>query len=294
MAMICRQVLDLGRQRAEAVDQLGGEGVDLAHGRAACAMPPVEAEADAEIGDVALGDQHRHADVDLRRPGPRAATARRRRAPPAPPLPACAGRARCRPRGCGPDCSSPSRLPAPRMSRSWLARVKPAPSVVQRLHDLEAALLGPTSALHAVGKSQIGIAALLRAADAAAQLIELRQAEHVGAMDDDGVGRRDVEAGFDDAGGQQQVVLAVVERRHGLLELAVAGIWPWAIDELDLRHQLAQARARPCRGPRCAGRRRRSGRRGKCSRRIASRRMHRIVAAARRCAPPAGRPAAWR
>ena len=75
------------------------------------------------------------------------------------------------------------------------------------------------------GEQRIG--ALLGAADAAAQLVELRQAEHVGAVDDQRVGGRDVEAGFDDRGRQQHVVGAVVEGGHDVFELAGA-IWPWA------------------------------------------------------------------
>src|SRR3546814_11681462 len=48
-----QQVVHLGRQRAEAVDQLGGEGVDLPpvdQGR----EPPVAAEAQVEVGDGAV------------------------------------------------------------------------------------------------------------------------------------------------------------------------------------------------------------------------------------------------
>ena len=52
------QVLDLARQLAEAVDQLGGEGVDvgaLLQQRQAA----VEPEPQLQVGDVALRDQHR-------------------------------------------------------------------------------------------------------------------------------------------------------------------------------------------------------------------------------------------
>ena len=60
-------MLDLGRQRPEAVDQLGAERIDLALvldlGEAA-----VEREPHRQIGDIVLGDQHRRADGDLRRP----------------------------------------------------------------------------------------------------------------------------------------------------------------------------------------------------------------------------------
>ena len=62
------------------------------------------------------------------------------------------------------------------------------------------------------------IGAQLGAADAAAELVDLRQPEHVGAVHDQRVGGRDVEAGFDDRGREQHVELAVVERRHHVLE----------------------------------------------------------------------------
>ena len=67
MAMISSRFSTSARQRAEAVDQFRGEGVDLApveqRGDAA-----IEAEPHIEIGDIALGDQHGRADGDLRRP----------------------------------------------------------------------------------------------------------------------------------------------------------------------------------------------------------------------------------
>src|SRR5216683_6478592 len=52
---------------SEAIDELGGKGIDLAavHQRGDAA---IEAEADAEIGDVSLGDEDGGADGDLRRP----------------------------------------------------------------------------------------------------------------------------------------------------------------------------------------------------------------------------------
>jgi hypothetical protein len=50
-------------------------------------------------------------------------------------------------------------------------------------------------------------------------LVERGQTEHVGPVHDQRVGGRDVEAGFDDRGREQHVVLALVERRHHVLEL---------------------------------------------------------------------------
>src|SRR6478609_3614871 len=97
-----------------------------------------------------------------------------------------------------PDCSSPSRLPAPLMSRSWLASMKPAPSVG--------------------GDGDIGVGPDLGAADAPAQLIELGEPEHVGVVHDQRVGGGDVEARLDDRGRQQHVVLPVVEGVHHRIE----------------------------------------------------------------------------
>src|SRR3712207_7398591 len=51
-----------------------------------------------------------------------------------------------------------------------------------------------------------------------AQLVELGKPEHVGAVHDQRVGGRDIEAGFDDRCGEQNVVLAVVEGVHHFVE----------------------------------------------------------------------------
>ena len=61
-----------------------------------------------------------------------------------------------------------------------------------------------------------------RPAHPPADLVELGQAELVGAVDDQGVGPGDVEAGLDDAGRDQHVGLAPDEGQHDLLELALA------------------------------------------------------------------------
>ena len=65
------------------------------------------------------------------------------------------------------------------------------------------------------------------AADAAAELVELAEAELVGLVDDDGVHVRDVEAGLDDRGADEDVRPAVREVVHDvgqlvLVHLAVA------------------------------------------------------------------------
>ena len=114
--------------------------------------------------------------------------------------------------------------------------------LVERLHHFEPALrrLGQHLARR---QGQIGIGAQLGAADAAAQLVELRQAEHVGAMDDQRVGGRDVEAGFDDVGREQHVVVALVEGGHHLLELGRRHL-AMRHRHLHLGHQLAAAARR--------------------------------------------------
>lgn len=58
----------------------------------------------------------------------------------------------------------------------------------------------------------------MRAADTPAHLIELRQAEVVGVVDDDGIGIGDVEAVLDDTRREQDVVIALVEVHHDVLE----------------------------------------------------------------------------
>jgi hypothetical protein len=59
------------------------------------------------------------------------------------------------------------------------------------------------------------------AADAPTQLIELGEAEAVGAVDQDGVGVGDVDAALDDGRSDEHVGLAGDEAHHDLLELAL-------------------------------------------------------------------------
>ena len=89
---------------------------------------------------------------------------------------------------------------------------------VEGLEHLEA-LLRLYGELLVRRRREQGVGAGLGAPDAAAQLVELGEAEHVGPVHDEGVGGGDVEAGFDDGGGEQHVELALVERGHHVLEL---------------------------------------------------------------------------
>ena len=74
---------------------------------------------------------------------------------------------------------------------------------------------------------KVGVGGDVRAAHATADLVQLRKAQHVGALDDERVRLRDVDARFDDRGRDEHVRVARDERVHALLELALA-IWPWA------------------------------------------------------------------
>ena len=79
----------------------------------------------------------------------------------------------------------------------------------------------------------------LAPAHAAADLVGLGEAEQVGAVDDQRVRLRDVEAGLDDRRRAEHVVVATQELEHDLLELAVAHL---AVGDADphLGHQAAQ------------------------------------------------------
>mmetsp|Transcript_44843 Transcript_44843/g.105645 ORF Transcript_44843/g.105645 Transcript_44843/m.105645 type:complete len:425 (-) Transcript_44843:795-2069(-) len=90
-----------------------------------------------------------------------------------------------------------------------------------------------------VGHHQIGIGLVVTAADPAAQLVQLGQAELVGAADDDGVGTRHVDAGLDDGRAQQQVVLALHELAHHPLQLAL-GHLAMGDDDACLGQQLLE------------------------------------------------------
>ena len=113
------------------------------------------------------------------------------------------------------------------------------------------------------------------AADPAADLVQLGQAEHVGALDDQRVGLGDVEPRLDDGGRHQHVEVAAQELHHHALERALGHL---AVADADaqLRHP-AGAPARPPRRssrPGCAGRT--TGPRGATSRRSAARDQLRV------------------
>src|SRR5277367_6408610 len=70
-------------------------------------------------------------------------------------------------------------------------------------------------------RDQISISAMMRSADTASELVNLRQAKSVRAVDDDGVGGRHVDAALDNGRTDQNVEAAMIEIQHELFELAL-------------------------------------------------------------------------
>ena len=85
---------------------------------------------------------------------------------------------------------------------------------------------------------QVRVRALAPAADAAAQLVQLREPEQVGAVDDERVDRRHVEAALDDRGAHEHVVLVLPEVEHDPLEPALVHL-PVRDRDARLGHELA-------------------------------------------------------
>ena len=95
-------------------------------------------------------------------------------------------------------------------------------------------LLGEDAVL---GHQEVAVGELVAPPHPAAELVELREAEAVGAVDDHGVDVRDVDAVLDDRRGEQHVEVAAGEGVHAavellLVELAVADGHPHAGDDL--------------------------------------------------------------
>ena len=236
MATIWRQVLDLDRQRTEAIGHFGAERFDLAL-VLDLGETTVEREPYRQVGDIILGDHHRRADGDLRRP-----LVRDRRS------------------DAGLEAGHRFlqhllvELEADLLDVAGLflaQQVAGAAHVEVVRRELEARAqrierlqyLEPALRLH--GDLPLGrqreqrIGAHLGTADPSAQLIELRQAKAVGAVHDQRIGSRNVETGLDDRGREQQVVFAVVESRHDVVEHGRRHL-PVRDDDSHLGHMLVE------------------------------------------------------
>ncbi len=114
-----------------------------------------------------------------------------------------------------------------RKSRSQLAK---------RLQHLQPPLCIPGNR-PARGDQQIRVGALAGSANASAELVELRQPEGVGAVDDHRVRGRDVDSALDDRGAEQQLVPLLHEVVHHLFELSHPHL-PMRNANGDLRNEL--------------------------------------------------------
>ena len=133
------------------------------------------------------------------------------------------------------------RKPAPSSLASWMASKRRRASLGQRL-----------VLVHRAGRHR---RARRRTAHAAAQLVELRQAELVGAVDDDGVDVGNVQPALDDRRADQYVELALGKGQHDCSELPLRHL---AVTHGDARlgHELAQREPQSarCPAPGCARR----------------------------------------
>ena len=112
-----------------------------------------------------------------------------------------------------------------------MAMRKPAPNELYCLMALIRLRAAPTVIISR-GSKQVGVGLVLGPADAAAQLIEIGQAEPVRAVDDDGVRVRNIEAALDDRRADQHVDLAGNETRHDLFQFVRVHL---AVAEFDAR-----------------------------------------------------------
>ena len=223
-------------QRAEAIDHLGGEGLDLGM-LFEVVQAAVQSHAQVEVGDVIVRDQDRRIDRDLG---------------------AEVARTLERATGLGLQdrllqhrlvefvadfLDMPRLFVAQQIARAAnveivAGKLEPGAQRVEVGQHLQPLLRG-IGHLPLGRGDEIGIGARLGATDAPAKLVELRQAEAVGAVDDHRVGGRDVDPAFDDGGGNQHLELLVVKGRHALLHLG-GGHLAVRDDVADLGHLVAQ------------------------------------------------------
>ena len=98
-----------------------------------------------------------------------------------------------------------------------------------------------------VGDQEVGVGLLSAASDPSTQLVQLRQAEEIRSIDDDGVGVGNVESGLDDGRGDQDVRLALHEFQHDGFQRPGIHL-PVRHDHTGFGNQLVQPCADPLHG----------------------------------------------
>src|SRR5690606_20941313 len=86
---------------------------------------------------------------------------------------------------------------------------------------------------------EISVGLMVRSADTPAQLMKLRKTEPIGAIDDDGIGRRYVDAALDDRRAHEHVEASMVEVERYVFERAFRHL-PVSHAYRCLRQQLLQ------------------------------------------------------
>ena len=113
--------------------------------------------------------------------------------------------------------------------------LKPEPEIAVLHEDLEA-LAGVRGEQALVGNEQVGVCLLVGSTHPAAQLVHLGQTEAVRAVDDDRIGGRDVETGFNDGGAHQQIDVPADKPDHDALQVLLCHLAVGHV-EPDLRNQ---------------------------------------------------------
>ena len=227
------------RQRPEAIDHLGFQVVEPFGVRGA-GHALVELQADVYVRNVVLGQQRRQLQVHLGPGGERrlevgiAALAQRRHcALEELEVEADADLLDLSALFLAEELAGAADLEVLRRER------EPGPEVFERLNRLEAltCVLGERCRRW---RDQVRPGAVVRTTDATAKLVQLREAKAVGAVDQDRVRSRYVDAGLDNRGAYEQLETPVIEVEHELLEVTLAHL---AVADADRRlgHQAAQA-----------------------------------------------------
>ena len=217
-----QQMLDLLGQRAEPVDQLRRDPVDFSR-IVDMRQPPIKRQADIQILDITVGDQHGGAQIDLRRP-----VSIRLRFAGRTPFPAAQRRDRFLQHfliKLEPDFLDMARLFIPeQITRAanieiMACQAEPRPKRIEGLQHLEP-LFGICRNRLFGRQGKIAECPDFRAPDTAAQLIKLRQPEHIRTMHKHGIRGRNIKAGFNDRRTDQHVILTVIKGSHNIVELA--------------------------------------------------------------------------
>ncbi len=80
---------------------------------------------------------------------------------------------------------------------------------------------------------------MMRTPDATTQLMQLRQAKVIGPLNDDGIGGRYVDTGFDNGGTDQHVETLMVEIVHHTFQITLTHL-TMANSDTRFRHQFAE------------------------------------------------------